>query len=114
MFHSADRENPVFTNCPSDIAKTKAAGGGTTEAVSWDFPTFKDNSGYAELLHATHKPGDPFPIGPIVLVRYTARDYSGNVGKCEFHVKIEGKRYNKARYLLDQRIYHLKALSPYK
>ena len=89
ILYFADREKPVFTYCPSDIGKTKASTSGTTEVVSWDEPTFKDNSGYVELVHQTHKSGDSFAVGPINLIRYTVRDYSGNEQTCEFHIKID-------------------------
>ena len=89
-FEILDREKPVFTYCPSDIAKTKASGG-STEVVLWNTPTYKDNSGFAVLLYSSHKPGDGFPVGPINLVRYKIRDYSGNEEICEFHIKIDCK-----------------------
>jgi len=90
-----DREKPVFTYCPSDIGKTKVSTTGTTEAVSWNEPTFKDNSGQVTLVHQTHKPGDMFPVGPINLVRYTIRDNSGNEQNCEFHIKIDPRGCKK-------------------
>eukprot|EP00795_Rhopilema_esculentum_P000716 gene716-10430_t len=85
-----DREAPVFTYCPPDISSTQSSDS-STEVVTWDPPTYKDNSGYVELVHQSHKSGATFPIGPINLVRYTVRDYSGNEKKCEFHIKIESR-----------------------
>lgn len=81
----ADVQDPVITNCPSDVILTTPSGI-TDVSVTWPEPTATDDSGSVALT-ASHAPGDVFPIG-LTTVVYTFSDASGNSATCSFNVTI--------------------------
>ena len=81
-----DNENPKWDGCPNDIYKTTAQNPIT---VTWTPPTASDNVAVTSQA-STKNPGDSFPIGSLI-VRYTARDASGNSADCSFTVNVKSK-----------------------
>ncbi|XP_072044883.1 uncharacterized protein [Amphiura filiformis] len=81
-----DTNPPVIAGCPSDIYKTVEIGTLATH-VSWNEPIASDISGNAELLTATHKPGEEFDVGTTP-VSYTYTDGSNNSATCGFRIHI--------------------------
>ncbi|XP_072045208.1 hyalin-like [Amphiura filiformis] len=81
-----DTNPPEIAGCPSDIYKTVEIGTSATH-ISWNEPIASDISGNAELLKATHKPGEEFDVGT-TLVSYTYTDASNNSATCGFRIHI--------------------------
>ena len=86
-----DVQDPVITNCPSDVILTTPSGI-TDVSVTWPEPTATDDSGSVALT-ASHAPGDVFPIG-LTTVVYTFSDTSGNSATCSFNVTISSVGMN--------------------
>ncbi|TPV33434.1 HYR domain-containing protein [Paucihalobacter ruber] len=82
---SADNENPVITDCPTDITVANDKGN-CSAAVTWTAPTATDNSGSVTLI-SNFEPGHIFPVG-ITEVVYTATDAAGNQSTCKFNVTV--------------------------
>ena len=80
-----DIEDPVITNCPSDIVVSNDAGS-CDASVIWIEPIASDNCP-AVSFASTHSPGDVFPQGTTP-VTYTATDASGNTVTCTFNVTV--------------------------
>lgn len=79
-----DNEDPVFSNCPTDISVSNAAGM-CNQDVSWTAPTATDNCSAAVV--ASHMPGDNFPVGTTT-VQYVATDPAGNTDTCRFTITV--------------------------
>lgn len=86
-----DRELPKFTYCPSDLPTTTSSASDTSKRVSWDQPSYSDNSGSVKLIYNSHQNPSMFPIGPANKIEYTIEDSSSNRATCEFFVKVEPK-----------------------
>lgn len=81
----SDNQNPVISNCPSNISLNNDAGL-CSAVVAWTAPTAADNCGIQSFT-SNHNSGDAFPIGTTV-VTYTATDIHGNVSTCSFNVLV--------------------------
>ncbi|XP_071945813.1 hyalin-like [Antedon mediterranea] len=81
-----DEETPMTSNCPT-VDLQIIPGSESDKVVSWDEPTFTDNSGDAPSVASTHSPDDTFGIGETT-VTYTATDGSGNEGYCYINVTV--------------------------
>jgi gliding motility-associated-like protein len=84
-----DMEDPIFSNCPTNMEVSAAAG--TCEAVAnWTIPTALDNceSEGATTLVASHTSGSTFTVGQNIIVTYTATDVAGNDATCFFTIDI--------------------------
>lgn len=80
-----DDEDPVITDCPTNIVLTNDAV--ICGAVAtWTAPTASDNCTVASFT-STHNPGDTFPVGTTT-VTYTVTDAIGNTAICEFTVTV--------------------------
>ncbi len=79
-----DSEDPVLTNCPTDISQNTDAGSNTA-VVNWTPPTASDNCMFT--LSASHNPGDIFAVGTTT-VTYTATDDIGNTVSCSFDIAV--------------------------
>jgi len=82
----SDMQNPAFSNCPSDITASVAAGACNGPA-SWTPPTAMDACDPNVQVASNFAPGDIFQLGPTTVV-YTATDAAGNSETCEFVVTI--------------------------
>ncbi|RPA69155.1 HYR domain-containing protein [Cyclobacteriaceae bacterium YHN15] len=82
---NADTEDPVISNCPTDISVSNDAGS-CGAIVNWTAPTASDNSGSVNLT-SNFAPGSFFPVGT-TLVTYTATDAAGNTATCSFEVTV--------------------------
>ncbi|KAL1472662.1 hypothetical protein MTO96_039183, partial [Rhipicephalus appendiculatus] len=79
-----DVEKPQVIRCPYDIDVN------TTDdeaRVDWELPLFADNSGGFTLEEPNKKPGSMFGLGTH-RITYTARDKSGNIATCVFHINV--------------------------
>ena len=84
-----DRESPVFTYCPSDIAIDDVT---TLEyRVDWQAPTVTDNSGVSPSVSSNRHSGELFAVPGSYEVLYTARDASGNEATCSFRITLKRK-----------------------
>lgn len=82
-----DDEDPVITNCPSDIT-TDLQPGTCTVPVSWMEPTATDNcDGSLSYASRSHTPGSSFGTGATT-VTYEYTDSSGNTDTCSFDVTV--------------------------
>lgn len=86
-----DRELPTFSYCPSDITITVDNSNDLKKTVSWDDPEFSDNSGVAQMIHASVSNPHDFVVGPVHHVHYKVQDASRNVAECNFLVQVERK-----------------------
>jgi len=75
-----DNQDPILTNCPTDITV-----GACANTVTWTAPTANDNC--SATLASTHNSGDVFPVGTTT-VTYTATDGASNEATCSFDVTI--------------------------
>jgi len=75
-----DDQDPILTNCPTDITV-----GACANTVTWTAPTANDNC--SATLASTHNSGDVFPVGTTT-VTYTATDGASNEATCSFDVTI--------------------------
>jgi subtilase family serine protease len=82
---SADNENPVISNCPSDITVTNDPDN-CSAVVIWTTPTATDNSGSVTMT-SNFEPESEFPEGTTTVV-YTATDAAGNQVTCSFSVTV--------------------------
>jgi hypothetical protein len=82
---SADYENPVISNCPSDITVTNDPDS-CSAVVIWTAPTATDNSGSVTMT-SNFESGSEFPEGTTTVV-YTATDAAGNQVTCSFSVTV--------------------------
>ena len=80
-----DNQNPVWTNCPSNITAS-ASLPGCQAIVNWAIPTPTDNCNIAQVI-TSHNPNDTFNVGTTP-VSYIAIDSAGNVGSCSFLVTV--------------------------
>ena len=80
-----DIQNPIITNCPSNITVSNDAGR-CDARVLWTEPIASDNCP-AVSFTSTHSPGDVFLLGTTT-VTYTATDASGNTAVCSFNVTV--------------------------
>ncbi|XP_041472959.1 hyalin isoform X50 [Lytechinus variegatus] len=80
-----DTEDPVLTNCPTDIVNN-ANPGSSSLVVSWIAPEATDNSGSVTVTVSTPS-GSTFPVGT-TQVTYTATDAAGNTDSCSFDITI--------------------------
>ncbi len=80
-----DIQDPIITNCPSDIVVSNDAGS-CDARVLWIEPIASDNCPAVNFT-SSHTPGDVFPLGT-TLVTYTATDASGNSVTCSFNVTV--------------------------
>ncbi|XP_072014192.1 hyalin-like [Amphiura filiformis] len=79
---------PPNPNCPRDVARTTACNSGGTIEVTWQPATATDNSGTANLVSQSHRPGQSFfPVGQTT-VTYTFSDPSDNRASCDFVVTV--------------------------
>lgn len=81
---SPDTEDPVISNCPTDITVYRASGASNT-IVTWTPPTATDNR--TVTLTSTHNSGAAFVLGE-TKVTYTAVDGAGNKATCSFNVIV--------------------------
>ncbi|WP_321288847.1 HYR domain-containing protein [uncultured Sunxiuqinia sp.] len=83
-----DNENPVITNCPTDISASNDLGSCGAN-VSWFPPDFSDNCTPTSNLTIVRSdnPGDFFPVGTTT-VTYTVTDVSGNFITCSFNISV--------------------------
>ncbi|TRX33260.1 HYR domain-containing protein [Flavobacterium sp. ZT3R18] len=83
-----DTQNPVFSGCPSNIAKSNDLNK-CSAVVTWTAPLATDNCTAPGSLVWTnsHSSGDTFPVG-VTTVTYTAKDLAGNIATCSFTVTI--------------------------
>ena len=88
----SDKQPPVI-NCPADIEETIKKAGETSMSISWETPTYKDNSGKATLT-TTHTSPQVVPVDNIFPVTYTATDDSGKSASCTIYIKVNGKFMN--------------------
>ncbi|XP_033096234.1 uncharacterized protein LOC117100567 isoform X3 [Anneissia japonica] len=85
-----DEENPVITNCLSEIHQT-TDDRQPTAVVFWTEPIAMDNH-YIMNFTSNYKSGDTFVIG-VTEINYTAVDPSGNIAICSFYVNITDHEY---------------------
>ena len=85
----ADVVPPVFLSCPSDISAN--LGINSSLLVNWTIPVAVDSSNMAPQISVS-PPGvaPPYTFYNNTNVVYTAKDPSGNEGKCSFRVLSEG------------------------
>jgi MYXO-CTERM domain-containing protein len=74
---------PPTIVCPAD--RTVPGNGGVP--VRFPPPTVYDAGTASPVVTATHRSGDPFPVG-VTLVTFTATDTSGNAGSCSMSVTV--------------------------
>ena len=92
FYFTTDNEPPKIS-CPSD----KVTNTSETEAiatVTWDLPTYSDNSQTADptaelKLVSDHKSPKEFAIGSHT-VTYTVTDSSGKTAHCSFDIQVKG------------------------
>ena len=82
-----DNQDPVISNCPSDMVIEAAED--CLTPVSWTVPTATDNCTLSSFS-GSHNPGEIFPVGN-TSVTYTALDQSGNSTSCSFTVTVEDR-----------------------
>ncbi|MDF2157820.1 HYR domain-containing protein [Algoriphagus sp. CAU 1675] len=82
---SADNEDPVINDCPSDINVSNDSGN-CGAVVTWTEPIATDNSGSVSLI-SNYEPGSIFPVGTTEVI-YTATDAAGNQSICRFNVIV--------------------------
>ena len=80
-----DTEDPVITNCPSDITVNNDPGQCGAN-VSWTQPVPSDNCP-GVVMTASHTPGDFFGVDSTEVV-YIATDAVGNTDTCSFYVIV--------------------------
>ena len=78
-----ENENPIFSNCPSDIF-ISVDENICEQTATWLPPTANDNCTIASV-ESSHQIGDIFPLGTTT-VSYLATDESGNTANCQFNV----------------------------
>ena len=61
-------------------------------SVYWSQPTAVDDNKRVMLLHATHLPGESFPVG-VSSVEYIFADDSYNMAVCQFSVIVNEGAY---------------------
>ena len=83
-----DDEAPEFDQCPGSI-QTAADAGSTNATVTWNIPSFTDNSGSVNVSQ-NYIPPTVFSLGSYV-VTYSATDPSGNNVICTFNVTVVGE-----------------------
>jgi Ricin-type beta-trefoil lectin domain-like/HYR domain/Secretion system C-terminal sorting domain len=84
---ATDATAPVFTNCPSSVTVTAAAGA-SCATVNYAHPTATDNCGTPTVTRALGlASGSCFPIGT-TLVKFMATDAKGNSAICVFNVVV--------------------------
>lgn len=76
--------------CPSDVRAS--IGANSTALLNWTEPVALDNSN-VEPNVTVFPPGisPPHNFNETTVVKYTARDASGNKDECSFKVILEGK-----------------------
>lgn len=89
IFSLADVMPPEFAGCVGP-APVVVASNSSEAVVAWDEPNASDNRGVVGSVNKTHEPGSFFPVGDTDVV-YTAADEAGNVGFCQFTVRILDK-----------------------
>ncbi|XP_071944824.1 hyalin-like [Antedon mediterranea] len=95
-----DNERPMV-ECPKNITSSNYIGednglvgvstgkGSPNATVTWDPPLASDNSNETvTVVPSSYESGDMIPIG-IHTITFTATDSSGNIGTCDFNIKIE-------------------------
>jgi hypothetical protein len=82
---SADNEDPVISNCPSDITVANEPDN-CSAVVIWTAPTATDNSGSVTMT-SNFEPESEFPVGTTAVV-YMAADAAGNQVTCSFSVTV--------------------------
>jgi hypothetical protein len=82
---SADNENPVINDCPSDITVSSDPGK-CSALVTWTVPSASDNSGSVSMS-SNFELGSIFPVGTTPVV-YTATDDAGNQSICSFDITV--------------------------
>ncbi|MFK8008924.1 MAG: HYR domain-containing protein [Saprospiraceae bacterium] len=80
-----DTENPVFSNCPTDM--TIPSGISCDTIVTWTEPTVTDNCDNNVNIVVFPALGTAFMAGTTT-VTYTATDASGNISTCSFDVTV--------------------------
>ncbi|XP_071961171.1 uncharacterized protein [Antedon mediterranea] len=86
VIYIIDMESPEIMNCPTGrVNSTDLSINSTT--ISWDEPTYSDNTNDVLTSDSTHSSGDEFFIG-VTTVVYTVEDESGNMATCNFTVTI--------------------------
>ena len=93
-----DTEKPNFIDCPVEITAFADANG--QAIVEFPTPTATDNSGEVTVtLDRNRKPsGSTFNLG-VSVVKFTARDPSGNSKQCSFNVRVIEKDTTKPKFL---------------
>ncbi|XP_070554253.1 sushi, von Willebrand factor type A, EGF and pentraxin domain-containing protein 1-like [Ptychodera flava] len=80
-----DDEPPQVISCPTDIEVQSL---NAMTSVSWEVPTFEDNSGYVTVT-TDRQPGTGFNRGEATKVSYKAWDESNNYVHCNFTVTVK-------------------------
>ena len=98
-----DTTPPTIIGCPNDI-HIKSEIGSLAIPVYWSWPSATDDSERVMLIHATHSPGESFPVG-ITFVEYTFVDDFYNMAFCNFSVIVVegnlGKFYQLTKFWLN-------------
>ncbi len=81
-----DNEDPVISDCPSDISIDLLAQCDST--AFWTIPTVTDNCAGVSL-DSNFAPGDTFPSGSTTVL-YIAEDACGRLDSCSFNVIVSG------------------------
>ena len=90
FFHFLDMESPVFKFCPQN-QNHPTEPGQSTALVVWNDPKAVDNSNQKPNITCIPKTETRLPIGQTNVI-CTAQDKSGNMGKCNFVVDIQGSQ----------------------
>ena len=93
----------MIINCPQDVNTTLELGS-SGRIITWEEPTFFDESGNVTLLYKTYDSGNRFPEG-LTKVMYLITDSSNNLAICSFNVYVNsGWCMNNSRNL--NKMYH--------
>ncbi|XP_071941102.1 uncharacterized protein [Antedon mediterranea] len=82
-----DDQPPTVGFCP-DVVEGSVLPSDSKGSVSWQNPTFSDNSGVPPSVTSTHTNGQRFPLGDTT-VTVTATDEGGLEMQCQFIVRLE-------------------------
>ena len=81
----------MIINCPDDFNTTTELGA-SGRIITWQEPTFFDESGNVTLLYKTYDSGDRFPEG-LTKVMYLITDSSNNLAICSFNIYVNPGEY---------------------
>nr|XP_054749141.1 hyalin-like [Lytechinus pictus] len=82
-----DEENPVLSNCPSDIT-VYVSNSSESAIVTWTEPSVTDNSGESIVPSSNAASGASFGQGSTIVL-YSATDSSQNLDTCSFVVIVQ-------------------------